>query len=337
EILVLGRDESVHHAVGNGVERNVDAALAGKLGDQIAVIGVNAGHHRWIVFGEHFVVQRILRCLQRNNRRSGARRHEDDHAGRKHEAEEAQQETAAPLSLERLDRSRNVHFPPRRFLLSRSERPKTAPPDSMATAGLARQALFLNGKACPGGSTLATARFNENNVRFGSLAGIAGAHHGWRAVSSAGRALCSHRRGYWFESSTAHQFHPCQRHVSKLKSLAGGPAAQNSARLEARRVLRSSGLRSQPAAISFTCSAGISLRTSANLSISATSPASSARPPPRGLLLDVLDFHVASIARWWFHHGEYAQLATSQEAGSWKQDCAARHELTGYGALCSKF
>src|SRR5262249_49929833 len=48
----------------------------------------------------------------------------------------------------------------------------------MATAGLARQALFLSGKACPGGSTLAIARFNENNVRFGSLAGLEGAHHG---------------------------------------------------------------------------------------------------------------------------------------------------------------
>ena len=32
-----------------------------------------------------------------------------------------------------------------------------------------------------------------------------------RAVSSAGRALCSHRRGHWFESSTAHHAFPYRK------------------------------------------------------------------------------------------------------------------------------
>src|SRR5262249_32442616 len=114
EILVLSRDEGFGDAVRNGAERNVDATLASKLGDQIAVIGMNTGHDRRLVFGEHFVVRQILRRLPQNKRRSTGRRHEDDHACRKHEAEEAQQEAAtpSPLLLRRLDRSRNVHgFP----------------------------------------------------------------------------------------------------------------------------------------------------------------------------------------------------------------------------------
>src|SRR5262249_23773425 len=32
-----------------------------------------------------------------------------------------------------------------------------------------------------------------------------------RALSSVGRALCSHRRGHWFESSSAHQEHSVPR------------------------------------------------------------------------------------------------------------------------------
>jgi hypothetical protein len=57
EILVLGGDEGLSHAFWNRRDRYVDAALARELGDQRAVIGVNAGHHRRLVFGEHFVVR----------------------------------------------------------------------------------------------------------------------------------------------------------------------------------------------------------------------------------------------------------------------------------------
>ena len=112
EILVLGRDEGFDHTVRHRVERHIDAPLAGELGDHVAVIRMDAGHDRRLVFGEHFVVGQVLRHLPQDE---GSRRgdgHEDDHACRKHEAEEAQQETAAlaaaPL-LRRLNRSRNVH------------------------------------------------------------------------------------------------------------------------------------------------------------------------------------------------------------------------------------
>ena len=71
EILVLGGDEGVHDAVGNGGEGHIDAPLAGKLGDQVAVIGVDAGHDRRLVFGEHFVVRKILRYFPQHKRRRG--------------------------------------------------------------------------------------------------------------------------------------------------------------------------------------------------------------------------------------------------------------------------
>ena len=115
EILVLGGDESFGDAVGDGAERHIDAPLAGKLGDQVAVIGVNAGHDRRLVFGEHFVVRQILRHLPQDERRRSRHGHEDDHACGEQEPEEAQQEaaaTATPPLLRRLDRSRNVHIDP---------------------------------------------------------------------------------------------------------------------------------------------------------------------------------------------------------------------------------
>ncbi len=92
EILVLGRDEGLDHAVGNGGDRHVDAPLARELGDQPAVIGVDAGHHRRLVFGEHLVVRQFARHLPQDEGRGAGDGDEDDHAGGEHEAEEAQEE-----------------------------------------------------------------------------------------------------------------------------------------------------------------------------------------------------------------------------------------------------
>jgi len=112
EILVLGRDEGLDDALGNGGDRHVDAPLAGELGNQSAVIGVDASHHRRLVFGEHFVVRQLLRYFPQHEAGSTGDGDEDDHAGGEHEAEEAQEKPAAPPPpplLRRLDWSRNVH------------------------------------------------------------------------------------------------------------------------------------------------------------------------------------------------------------------------------------
>src|SRR6476660_9427548 len=150
EILVLSRDESFGDAVGNGAEGHIDAPLARKLGNQIAIIGMNAGHYRRLIFGQHFVVRQILRCLPQDKCRRRSHRHEDDQARREHEAEEAHQEAATaatPLLLRRLDRGRNIHFfcPVGSVLKVRSA-------NTMATARFTKQAscrFLLDGKACP--------------------------------------------------------------------------------------------------------------------------------------------------------------------------------------------
>ena len=61
EILVLGRDERGLDAVGDRLDRQVEAPLVGILGDQLAIGGMNAGHHRRLVFGEHVVIRQVGR------------------------------------------------------------------------------------------------------------------------------------------------------------------------------------------------------------------------------------------------------------------------------------
>ena len=112
EILVLGRDEGVDDAGRDRGDRHVDAPLARELGDQRAVIGVDAGHHRRLVFGEHLVVGQFARHLPQHEGRGASDGDEDDHRGGEHEAEEAQEKpatTAAPPLLRRLDWSSDIH------------------------------------------------------------------------------------------------------------------------------------------------------------------------------------------------------------------------------------
>jgi hypothetical protein len=83
-----------------------------ELGDQRAVIGVDAGHHRRLVFGEHLVVRQFARHFPQHEGRGAGHGDEYDHAGGEHKTEEAQEKTAAsatPPALRRLDWSRNVH------------------------------------------------------------------------------------------------------------------------------------------------------------------------------------------------------------------------------------
>ncbi len=74
EVLVLGGDEGLDDAVGYGGDRHIDAPLARELGDQRAVIGVDAGHHRRLVFGEDLVVRQLARYLPQARRRRRRRR-----------------------------------------------------------------------------------------------------------------------------------------------------------------------------------------------------------------------------------------------------------------------
>jgi hypothetical protein len=61
EVLVLGRQEGVDDKLGHGVDRHVEAPLAGIFRDQAAVRGMDAGHHRRLVIGELGVIRQVLR------------------------------------------------------------------------------------------------------------------------------------------------------------------------------------------------------------------------------------------------------------------------------------
>ena len=111
EILVLGGDEGIDDAGRDGGDRHVDAPLAREFRDQRAVIGVDAGHHRRLVFGEHLVVRQLARHFPQHKGRGAGDGDEHDHRGGEHEAEEAQEKpaaTAAPPFLRRLDCS-DIH------------------------------------------------------------------------------------------------------------------------------------------------------------------------------------------------------------------------------------
>ena len=60
EAPVLGRQEGCDDALGDGVDGHEDAPLARVLGDQRAVVRMDARHHRRLVLGEALVVGQIL-------------------------------------------------------------------------------------------------------------------------------------------------------------------------------------------------------------------------------------------------------------------------------------
>ena len=60
EILVLGREERRLDPVRDRLDRQVEPPLVGVFGDQLAVGGMDAGHDRRLVFGQHLVVRQIL-------------------------------------------------------------------------------------------------------------------------------------------------------------------------------------------------------------------------------------------------------------------------------------
>ncbi len=81
EILVLGGDERLLDAVGNRLDRQVEPALVGVLGHQLAVVGVDARRHRRLVLGEHVVVRQVRGQpgdVPGNTRCSGQKEHGTD-------------------------------------------------------------------------------------------------------------------------------------------------------------------------------------------------------------------------------------------------------------------
>ena len=97
EVFVLRGDERVDNALRDRSDGNVDTALARILGDEPAVIGMDARHDRRFVLGEHLVIRQLLRDLPKHKRNRARYGNEQDHARREHEAQKAQEEPAALL------------------------------------------------------------------------------------------------------------------------------------------------------------------------------------------------------------------------------------------------
>ena len=90
EILVLGGEESLDHELGHGLDRHVEPALAGIFGDQAAVRGVDAGHHRGLVIGELGVIRQILRIEPESIGQPYGADQEEDRSDAEEEAEKSQ-------------------------------------------------------------------------------------------------------------------------------------------------------------------------------------------------------------------------------------------------------
>ena len=56
EALVLCRQERGNDALGHRIDGHEDAPLAGVLGDQRAVVRVDARHHGWLILRQAFVI-----------------------------------------------------------------------------------------------------------------------------------------------------------------------------------------------------------------------------------------------------------------------------------------
>ena len=101
EALVLSRKEGGDDALGNGVDGHEDAPLARVLGDQRAVVRVNARHDRRLVLRQALVVGKILRGLPQQVTGSARRADEQNAGGSEPEAQEAQEQALAPLASTR--------------------------------------------------------------------------------------------------------------------------------------------------------------------------------------------------------------------------------------------
>src|SRR5690606_32763234 len=63
EVLVLGRQEGRLDAVRNGLDGEIQTALAREFGHQLAVRGMNLGGYRRFVTGEPLIIGQILRDM----------------------------------------------------------------------------------------------------------------------------------------------------------------------------------------------------------------------------------------------------------------------------------
>ena len=89
EVLVLGGDEGLFYAVGDRRRGQIEPAFARIFGEQAAILGVYAGHHRRLIVFERAVIGQVLLVMV--DHRSGDRGadHEKNRGGREKKPEKA--------------------------------------------------------------------------------------------------------------------------------------------------------------------------------------------------------------------------------------------------------
>ena len=83
ERLVLGREEGLDHALRHGANGHEQPLLAGVLGQQPPVTGVNASHHRRLVARKLIVIGQVAAVVKEHERDGTA-----GEGGEEHEAAE---------------------------------------------------------------------------------------------------------------------------------------------------------------------------------------------------------------------------------------------------------
>ena len=99
EILVLGREEGVDHHLRHGLDRDVEPALGGVFGNQRAVGGVHAGHHRRLVVLQLRVVRQVLGEVPEQPGAGADPDQEHDRARCEQESAESQEESHGRKSI----------------------------------------------------------------------------------------------------------------------------------------------------------------------------------------------------------------------------------------------
>jgi hypothetical protein len=89
EILVFGGEEGVDDELRHRLDRQIEPALARIFGEQRAVRGVHARHHRRLVVLQRRVVGKVLRVMEIQADREAGCEHENDGPQGEQEPEEA--------------------------------------------------------------------------------------------------------------------------------------------------------------------------------------------------------------------------------------------------------
>ena len=130
EILVLGREERLNHALRNRLDRHEHPLLVGELGQQSAVAGVQTGHRRRLVVGQLPVVRQARAVTVHQEQRASAGdqgEHQRPGAQRPEQLQQSAQPDSSTLALRSPPGLHGRASLVRRILLRNKDRSRAPP------------------------------------------------------------------------------------------------------------------------------------------------------------------------------------------------------------------